>query len=66
MTPTGFAEPPPHLYLNLFNYHLNGFPKVIFPRKKFLKMPIHHFKHKKSCTRPIFTWCQNLLNILAF
>ena len=53
----------PPFPLNVFNYHLNGFLKAIFPRKNFLKMPIPHFKHKKSCSRPIFTWCQNLLNI---
>ena len=32
MTPTGFAESPPPPPPNLFNYHLNGFLKVIFPR----------------------------------
>ena len=31
---------------NLFSNHLNGFLKVIFPQKSFLKMPIPHFTHK--------------------
>ena len=53
------------LTLNLFNYHLNGFLKAIFSPKKFLEMPIPHFKHKKSFSRPIFIWCQNLLNIFS-
>ena len=43
----GFTETsPPHSPLDLFNYHLNGFLIVIFPPKKFLKMPILHFTHK--------------------
>ena len=42
----GFTETSPHSPLNLFNYHLNGFLIVIFPQKKFLKMPILHFTHK--------------------
>ena len=43
----GFTETcPPYSPLNLFNYHLNGVLIVIFPPKKFLKMPILHFAHK--------------------
>ena len=34
------------LPLNLFNYHLHGFLKVIFPPKKFLKVPISHLNIK--------------------
>ena len=45
--PFGFVEPPPPPSpLNLLNYHLYGSLKVIFPQKKFPKMPIPHFTHK--------------------
>ena len=52
MTPTGFAEPPPSPPLK--SIHLSPKWYSFFPEKKFLKMPIPHFKHKKSCSRPIY------------